>query len=164
MTHQATDPKQVQIALQYPCFICKEVFDTAVDVKSHVIDTHHYPLPDMPSNVLGETRPAEDNVEFTELPDSEEDAKDIKIHSACPSCWFHCPARDALKFEVHIIETHSPCSNDTSQEQAEASTTATSPSPPSQDTEQQEIVPTVEDLYQKLGDLAECVRAYMGRE
>lgn len=162
MTHQqSTKPKQAQaIAFQYPCYLCKEVFSTAVDVKSHIICVHHYYFPELVSDT-GDIRPAEDNVEFKELPCSEEDAKDLVFHSACPSCWYHCPAQDVLELEVHIIEVHGPISNDTTtQEQGESSTAASSPP---QD-EKQRTVPTMKDCADKLDDLRACVRAYLGLE
>ncbi|KAK4520979.1 uncharacterized protein ATC70_006863 [Mucor velutinosus] len=161
MTQQSNKPKQAQaIAFQYPCYICKEIFSTAVDVKSHVICVHYYSLPELASDA-GQTRPAEDNLEFKEFPQSKEDAKDLVFHSACPSCWYHCPTQDVIELEIHVIDVHNPISINTAQEQGESSIAA-----PPQDKEQdrkQETAPTMEDLFEKLDDLSECIRAYLAR-
>ncbi|KAL9555963.1 hypothetical protein MBANPS3_002112 [Mucor bainieri] len=138
----AAEEKQVQaIAFEYPCYICKEIFTTPIDVKSHVICVHHYCLPETPP----EARPVEEHFEFKELPRSEEDAKDIMIHSACPSCWFHCPAQNSLALEVHIVDVHDPPCSESTRGQERAG-------------------PTVKDLYDKLEDLGACLREYLGRE
>lgn len=156
MTQQSTNPKQVQaIAFQYPCYLCKEIFSTAVDVKSHVNCVHHYCLPELASDA-GQTRPEEDNVEFKKLPRSEEDAKHLEFHSACPSCWYHCPAQDALELEVHIIEVHDPISNSiTTQDQVEPFTAASPPRDKKQGT-----APTMKDLADKLDDLKACIQLW----
>ncbi|GAN03837.1 hypothetical protein MAM1_0049c03292 [Mucor ambiguus] len=163
MTQQATDPKQVQaIALQYPCYVCKEIFSTAVDVKSHVICAHHYCLPELASEA-SKTRPAEDHFEFKELPCLEENAKSLMIHFACPSCWYHCPAQDVLEYEVHIIEVHNPSSIDTTQEQPGEPSTAV-PSQDKKQNKQQKTAATMKDLHEKLDDLKACIGAYLGNK
>lgn len=102
---KSTIARPQAIAFQYPCYICREMFFTEIDVNSHVICHHGFMLHERPNGI--NKRPYDANYEYQEFPLPKE-SLDAVIHSACSSCWYHCPVEDFTEFEEHIQDVHKP--------------------------------------------------------
>ncbi|KAL9537341.1 hypothetical protein MBANPS3_011865 [Mucor bainieri] len=82
-----------RIPFEYPCYVCGIVPPKqgrkvkAGDTILHFKNAHSYIVTPRPQ---GEERPAEENIEFVINPKGRNQFD--SYHSACPSCWFHCPS------------------------------------------------------------------------
>ncbi|CEP10536.1 hypothetical protein [Parasitella parasitica] len=150
-----------RIAFQYPCYMCKEVLFTAIDVMSHVICEHGFMLHQRPeaSRVIGgEIRPPEKGYEYMEFPFLKEETDSVMIRSACPSCWYHCAVEDFEEFKKHIKEAHDPqhymFHHNLQEANSEHGEYSGSGREPPQKQEQEEVVePTLEDVFNKIQEL-----------
>jgi hypothetical protein len=159
------------IAFQYPCYICREVFFTEINVNSHVICHHGFMLNERPNGI--NKRPYEANYEYQEFPLPKESI-DAVIHSACPSCWYHCPIEDFTEFEEHIQNVHEPQHYLVANYQfSEASDNNGESSGKAHEENKREYAdqqpkephePSLDNVFHKLVELEEMINKYFTRE